>query len=353
MYVGRTYEEILSELQDLSNSTLAKTEGTFSHDILSSNSLEFAKLELEIAAAYKNSFGDTCESTYLDLRASEFGVIRREAKKSIGEVRVTGSGTVYKDSVFSTQNNIRFVATRTVQVDGSATIPIEAVEAGSAGNVPIGAINKIPMNIVGIKSCVNDAATYDGYDVESDETLRERFLLKARYPAASGSPAHYREWASAIVGVGAVRVWRCWNGAGTVKVILIDSNFEAANVELIQRVVDAIETERPVGAIVTVVSAEIVPVDISCNIIGDFNLENFKAACENYFKKLINDSLFQNEYTLENYDKLPQVSISRINALLIDSGGADDILNLKINNQTENIRLNLDEIPRIGELNFS
>lgn len=190
MYVGRTYEEILSELQELSQSDLSKIEGTFSWDCLSSNSLEFAKLELEIAAAYKNSFGSTCENEYLDLRASEFGIIRREAKKAIGTVTVTGNGTVYAGAVFSTQNNIRFIATETVQVIESAVIKIEAVEAGSAGNVAAGAINKIPMNILGIKSCVNESATFDGYDVEDDETLRERFLLKARYPAASGSPAH-------------------------------------------------------------------------------------------------------------------------------------------------------------------
>lgn len=117
--------------------------------------------------------------------------------------------------------------------------------------------------------------------------------------------------------------------------------------------VDAIEENRPVGAIVTVVSAEIVPIDISAQIIGEFDAEKFKTSCEDYFQKLINQSLFANEMTLEFYDRLPQVSISRINALLIDSGGADDILNLKINNQTENIRLNLDEIPRLNELKFN
>lgn len=65
MYRAREYNEILKELQDLSNSDLSKIEGTFSHDILSSNSLEFAKLELEIAAAYRNNFGDTASAEYL------------------------------------------------------------------------------------------------------------------------------------------------------------------------------------------------------------------------------------------------------------------------------------------------
>lgn len=287
-----------------------------------------------------------------DLRCAEFGVIRREAKKSIGTVTVTGSGTVYKDSVFSTSNNIKFVATETVQVIESAVIKIEAVEAGSAGNVAAGAINKIPMNIPGIKSCVNESATFDGYDVEDDETLRERFLLKARYPAASGSPAQYREWASSVVGVGCCRVWRCHAGPGTCKVIIIDSNFEAANVALIERVTAAIEEQRPVGCICTVVSAEIVPIDISATIINELDIDAFKTACQDYFKKLINQSLFANEMTLEFYSTLPQVSISRINALLI-AAGAEDVLGLKLNGQSENVALNLDCIPKLGTLTFS
>ena len=59
MYKAREQEEILEELQEQSESLLSNFEGTFEYDVLSSNSIEFEKLEVEIEQLYKAAFADT------------------------------------------------------------------------------------------------------------------------------------------------------------------------------------------------------------------------------------------------------------------------------------------------------
>lgn len=351
MYAARTQEEILTELKELYNGNEILVEGTFAFDVFSSNAIEFAKFSLELAECYKNAFLHTCANEYLDLHAEQVGITRRAAKCAVGEVKVTGNGTVNKGAFFSTVGNVRFIATETVEISGSGYVPIEAESAGAAGNVAANTIIRIPMNIAGIREVTNELATFDGYDLEDDETLRERCLIKLRSPGVSGNPAHYRDWALSVVGVGAARVQRCWNGAGTVKVVIADSNLNEANVLLLERVNNFIQEMRPVGAIVTVVSAEILPVDISFEVVGNLDEDNFKIAVDNHFKKLVQENLFtvENDGTFETFGQKCYVSLAQINHLLI-ANGADDIKNLTLNNSAENINLKIDEIPKLGEI---
>ena len=347
-FYPRTHYEILEELKSYASDTSATLiEGGFNYDVLSSNALEFSKTELELMECYRNSFLDTCGNEYLDLRAHEVGCYRREGKKSVGKLTVTGTGTVRKGAIFATNENIRFVATSETSVVESAEIDIEALVEGAAGNVAAESITRIPMNIPGIKSCNNSEATYDGYDEESDSALRERALQRIRFPAASGNPQHYIAWALEITGVGAVRVQRCWAGAGTVKVIIIDSNFEPANVDLLTRVTEKIEAERPIGAEVTVVSAEPVPINISANIVGSVDMDIFTESVNNYLVKLTNQTLT----TWENTLVLDYVSIAKIGSLIINAG-ADDHSDLRLNGETANVALAFDDIPALGEVNF-
>lgn len=349
-FESRTQEEILKELQDWSETAAAKFEGTFEYDVFSSNAIEFQKIELELEEVYQASFGHLSWGDYLTMRAAESGVIRRPAKKSIGTLEVTGTGTIYEGSIFSTEAGTRFVATSTTNIVGSGIIDIEAAVAGSSGNVAANTITKIPLSIAGISTCNNPAATLDGYDEEDDETLRDRYLTKVRYPATSGNPREYVEWAMSIVGVGAARCIRCYNGPGTVKVIIVDSNFEEANAVLIQRVADYINEERPVGIVeggVNVVSAKPVLVNISAQIIGEIDVDSFTDGVKNYFRKLTNKIL-----TPENKNNL-EVSIHKLESYIVAEGGADDFRNCTINGARKNIPLTYEDLPTLGEVNFS
>lgn len=348
-YYFRSHDEILEELKEYASDTSATMiEGSFNYDVLSSNALEFSKTSLELMECYRNSFLDTCDNEYLDLRAHEVGVYRRDGKKAVGKLTVTGTGTVRTGAYFATAENIRFIATSETNVVESAEIEIEALLEGASGNVAAGAISRIPMNIPGIRSCTNAEATYDGYDKESDTALRERALQRVRYPAASGNPQHYITWALEVTGVGAVRVQRAWAGAGTVKVVIIDSNFEPANVDLLARVTEKIEAERPIGAEVTVVSAQPVDIDVSAKIRGAIDADKFDELVKTYLINLTNQTLT----TYENTSVLDYVSIAKISYFVI-AAGADDYSDLTLNGGTTNIPLGFDDIPRLRAVDFT
>lgn len=320
-------------------------EGTFSGDLLSANAVEFEKAYSEIDLMMDASFATTAWGKYLTMRAAEAGVIRKEATKAIGTLTVTGTGIINAGAQFATESGITFEAVSTVSINKTGEIPIQATEAGEKGNVGIGEINTILISIAGISSVSNKQPTHDGYDEETDESLRERYLLHVRTPGTSGNKTHYMEWATSVSGVGNAKVIPTWQGPGTVKVIIVDSNYEIASEELVQKVADYIETVRPIGAMVTVVGATPKSINIAADIVGDIDETAFRAAVQEYFKEIEKKSIRGNtgEY----------VAIAKIGSLIIEEGRAEDYTELSLNGMNGNVDLADDEIAVLGEVNFT
>ncbi|MGK5506723.1 baseplate J/gp47 family protein [Brevibacillus formosus] len=109
------------------------------------------------------------------------------------------------------------------------TVKVEAVVAGSSGNVPANSITLFPVTLAGFTAVTNPSPTSDGFDAESDEDLLKRYYQRIRTPATSGNKAHYKNWAMEVQGVGDVRIVPLWDGVNTVKVIIIDSDKKPAS----------------------------------------------------------------------------------------------------------------------------
>ena len=347
MYKAREQKEILAELQDWSESPLATFEGTFEYDVLASNSLEFAKMEVELEKMYEASFADTSYGDYLTMIAGEAGVIRRQATYAIGTVTVKGNGIIYAGALFSTPAGVRFEALEETAVDNEADINVQCTVAGTVGNVAAGAVANIPLSIPGITSVTNAEATHDGYDMEDDEDLKERYFFKVRKPATSGNKWHYVQWALEVEGVGTAKPWRAWAGPNTVKVIIVDSNMQAASDELCQKVWEHIEEERPVGAQVTVASAVPVPINIEATLTSSIDEDAFRAAVLAYFKEVCHQMMLSDESTT-------YVSLARIGSLILTAGLATDYQedSLKLNGLERNVVLTIEQMPALGEVTF-
>ncbi len=121
MYEAREQEDILAELQEASTTPASKIEGTFENDMLASNSIEFAKIEVELEQAYKAAFAETSWGDYLTMIAAEFGVDRKLAVKAKGTVTITGTGDVSVGSRFSTAAGTVFETTETVSAERICT----------------------------------------------------------------------------------------------------------------------------------------------------------------------------------------------------------------------------------------
>lgn len=349
MYEDQTEDAIKQRMLNAVSSDIDKREGSFIYDGISPAALELAAIYIELDRVIKLGFAQTTYGQYLDYRAGEHGLTRKPAVKATGQVTITGSqGTVVPlGSVFATGNGVQFVTTAAVTLDaaGNGTALVEAVTAGTAGNVPAATITVIPVSIAGVTSVTNANPTTGGVDTESDADLLARLLEKVQLPATSGNPAHYLQWAKEVSGIGDAKVFPIWNGAGTVKVVVIDSNKQPVDAATVESVADHIESVRPIGATVTVESATALNIDVTATVTLDTGAvladvqTAFEASLVNYLKSIA----FQQSY----------VSYAQIGSLLLSTTGILDYSGLLINGGTANVAVGDTQVAVKGTVTLS
>ena len=337
--------EIINEIRyrilDRVDDKYNKHPGTFVWDMISPTSFELGFIYDEIISAEDLLDIYKLSGELLDIRVRDItGLKRNLATSAYGYVTIAGAnGTKIPKGTMVAAGDIVYETTEDGEIsNNTAKVPIICIQEGSIGNVSKGSINLFPVTIPGLNTVTNEENIGNGYDEESDDSLRERYFLHLRLPATSGNKHHYMLWAKSVTGVGDVHVDPLWNGNGTVKVVIADSNMDVPSEELIDEVYSYIEEERPIGATVTVVGATIknISIDVKVRLIDGYEIEdvkgNFEAALEDYRKEIG----FEAEY----------VSLGRIgNILLQHTEGIEDYEDLKLNGEYKNIPLSVEEIP--------
>lgn len=362
MFEAETRLEILKRLKEyydeFKGTDVSAVEGTFSFDTLSANAKEFEKAYAEMDLMVEAAFPQTSWGQYLDNLADELaGLSRRAATSAVVMLTITGTtGTVVPaGSLFATESGVNFTTNVDVTIgdDGTANVKATAQTSGAGGNVLAETITKIPVSIYGVSAVNNAAAAYDGYEEETDDSLRERLLFAVRQPATSGNVYHYVEWATEVSGVGAVKVLPIWNGNGTVKIVVVDANKDAPSEDLLQAVRDNIAKYAPIGATVTVVAPTTKTVDISLKVTsGTGDTDAIKTVLTKYFKQTV----FGTDYTSQDYTADITISYAQIGRIILDNvsmTGVKDYAALEIDGGTENIMIGADCLPVVGTVTLS
>lgn len=349
-YTARTKEQILQSLLDKIPDEYLKDVGTFTHDFNSSIAIEAQQYEKEIQALWEFFDIENLTGTELEKRVFQLkGISRKQATHAIGEITVTGNGTVTKGNIFETPNAIQFEAVETVKIIDVGTVKIQAVIAGKSGNVGVGAITLMPVTIQGIKSVYNNKQTYDGFDAETDISLLERYMIAVQTPATSGNIYHYKQWARAVEGVGNSRIFPLWNGRNTVKVVIINDNQQPASSELVKKTQDYIDPmgennetwgagygEAPIGAYCTVKSAVAKDININVTLIKEVGaeLETLKTAISKSITEFLQSIAFEKDY----------VSYSLIANSILSTDGVVEWVKLTVNGGTKSIAIGEEEV---------
>jgi uncharacterized phage protein gp47/JayE len=347
--MAETKDTILERMLLKISDKYDKTDGSFFYDALAPAAIELAT-EQELAdQILLYGFAQTTSGVYLDYRAAEHGVTRNAATCSSGQITITGSeGTVIGEgSLFSTAAGVQFESTSEVTIDseGEITAAIEAVTAGTEGNVPASAICQMPVSIAGVTSVSNASATTGGTDEETDEALLTRLLEKVQLPNTSGNSSHYLLWAKEVDGIGGAKVFPLWDGAGTVKVVVIDSNKQAVDTDVVQDVTDYIEEMRPIGASVTVESATELSLDVTATVTLTTNgvLADVQTAFETSLESYLQEIAFEQDY----------VSYAQVGSLLLNTTGVLDYSDLTLDSGTANVTIDDTEVAVIGTVSLS
>ncbi|QBY56159.1 baseplate J/gp47 family protein [Cupriavidus oxalaticus] len=200
---------------------------------------------------------DTCDDDmvlrYAALRLKNG---RLAAVSAAGTVRCTGQvGSVVDVGVLmQTNNGRRYQVTEaaTLGVDG-AVVKVQAVEAGTDGNLTAGTVLTMVSPVLGVADQVTVLAPglTGGTPQESIEGLRQRVLRSYQVVPQGGSASDYVTWALEVPGV--TRAWCLSNyiGRGTVGVLFVrdgdaDPIPDALAVASVQAHIDEV---RPVTAL--------------------------------------------------------------------------------------------------------
>ena len=235
---------VLQEMLEAVPDTYQKTVGFPTWDWLAAASIPMARTDAELAEAKRqldpaNLTGEALDA-YIFPRT---GQQRTAATYAEGLLTATGNGTIPAGALFESGGGVQFVATETVVIAGSGTVPIRCVTPGAVGNLPAGSVTMMPVQIAGIVSVTNQSPTAEGYEAETDESYYQRFLLRLQTPPTSGNQYHYLEWAMEISGVGGVQLFPLDRGANTVGVVLVDQFGKPASAELVEQVQEHIDPD--------------------------------------------------------------------------------------------------------------
>lgn len=342
--VATIHERMLGNIDD----EFDKNKGEFVYDLTMPTAIETARLDEKSDYMLDQGFVDTATGDNLDRKCAEKNVIRRQATYASGVVTIAGvAGAAITAGELVASDTVSFAFTRDASLPASGQIDIEVIcqTAGAAGNVPAGAIKSFPKTLEGLRTVANAKPFINGYDQESDDSLRERYYIKARTPATSGNKWHYLGWAKEVTGVGDARVFPLDNGPGTVTVIIIDANMRGADDALIASTLAHIEEVRPIGAAVTVRSAEELPVNVSLTLQIDsenYTMETVHENIKNSLIEYLKDIAFQETY----------VSYAKIGNTVLNCAGVLDYNNLTLNGGTANIPIEDTQVAVLGGVIF-
>ena len=298
---------------------------------------------------------------WLDLHGAQVHVTRHAEQYATGNITITGvagsviaAGTVFCVPAVDDNPAIEFATNEdcTIADDGTVTVAVTAVESGIGSNVAAHTVcimAKSDKNITGI----DNAEPISGGTVrEEDGDYFDRIF--AEYDNSKtylGNDSDFVRWAKEA-GAGDCIVVAAFDGPGTVKLVLVDGNGQPANAKLINDVYnyivspnDRMQRLLPTAcAKLSCVAATTVKMNYTITgLLLDESVD--KSRVEEDFKKLVLTvyGVAKNEGILRYNDVRPLITA-------ID--GVEDFDTFLINGKMSNIKLEKEEYPVTGTIDF-
>lgn len=340
-------------------------EGSIIYDALAPTCYQLAAFIMQLKNVLLETFVVTATGEYLDYRAQETGLERIEATKAIVRARLTRED----GSPFSVAMGSRFssigddpVYYTVIAAEEEGIFRLQAEIAGESGNKYIGVL--LPLNnFNGLAEAMVTEILIPARDTETDEELRKRIIDSKEIVTFGGNIMDYYYLTSGIQGVGAVQIYPVWNGGGTVRLVILDDTYKAANVVLVERVQQMIDPTSnqqgigyaPIGHQVTVAAPTNKTIDVEFELTLNLGVsypqlaDTIHQVIEDYFDKVRRG---WDERTDAGYECW--VFRSQITAAILWVLGVANVQGLKLNGLEADVQLELSndkqELPLLGEV---
>lgn len=357
-----TFENVLERNLDRISDEFDKREGSVIYDAIAPMTIEISLLYSYLDFLFKNAFGDTANRYWLIERAKERGIEPYNATNAViigrFDAKLNIGDRFFIDDIYYTVSKLQ------KEEKGMFFYELICNEKGRVGNLKGGKLT--PTRTI---RNLNLAEIYKlailGEDEEGTEDFRQRYFETIKSIAYGGNIDDYRKKVKDIDGVGLVKVIPVWNGGGTVKLIITDSEFKEPTSELIskvQEIIDPIPFHQkgvgiaPIGHYVTVVGAKLKKINITCEILKsrDSNLEEIKrevkSNIEEYFKgqreKWGTYEKVDSNIYVEN-----DIRLAKITSIVLNVADVIDYETIKFTDTDKKIfELSEDELPVLGDV---
>lgn len=222
----------------------------------------------------RQAFPQTASGAYLDSHAQLRGLERKQAVAARGIVRFTAGEAaqtpreIPAGTVCMTAGLVRFETAEAAVLPAGelwVDVPVQALTAGTAGNVAAGAILTMAVAPVGIVRCTNPAPCTGGADAETDEGLRQRVLDTFRRLPNGANAAFYEQEALSFDQVAAAAVVPRPRGTGSVDVVVTTAGGLPGQ-ELLEELEDYFEQRREIAVDVQVRAPETETVHVQVQV---------------------------------------------------------------------------------------
>jgi uncharacterized phage protein gp47/JayE len=338
-----TYEDILERMLDNVPTDVDKREGSVIYDALAPCAAELAQMYAELEQFRNECFAGTASREFLVRRAAERGLSPKSATYAVLSAEFNVSVPV--GARFSL-DGLNYVVT------GENVVTCET--AGAEGNRHFG--QALPIDFIeGLETARITALLIPGEDDEDTETFRQRYFNSMSDQAFGGNISDYKQKVNALDGIGGVKVYPVWNGGGTVKLVIMSSDFSAPSAALIEAVQEEIDPTQdgqglgiaPIGHVVTVTGADEVPVNISAKITWADGWSY--AAAKDGIESAVESVLLSLRQNWAD-SSLLIVRVSRIEQAILGCAGVVDIADTTLNGSAANLALGADELPTRGNI---
>lgn len=340
-----TQEEIIQRINERLTIDANLLEGGFSQDIIRSVAYELANIkDVDLDTIVDRVFVLTAKGDDLDKVGGDYGITRRQSAPAIVYLETEGvEGAIVNQNIKAVYNNLVYTVQEYKRIgeSGSVSVKAKCETLGVIGNVPANTITEFLTDYQGLTSVNNPEPAYDGFDVEDDETYRQRIIDYLAEDATNANENQYRVWATSVTGVQKAVIKPAEvMGAGNVGVYISAIDAEVSD-ELKAQVKAYIESVQPINATVIVNSLNYVDIDVAATIVlktgytidevGDEFTEAFNA----YLK------------TVEN-----TVSYFKVSDLLYACSGVEDVTTYTLDGGTVSIELDDTDYPVVGEVSI-
>lgn len=351
MFGDKTFENILADMLENVPDKYDKREGSLIYTALSPIAMELAQAYVDMDMMLSETYADTASMEYLLKRAAERGLSLKEGARAVIRAKAVPEDVEIESGTLFNCGEQNY---KVVQNEGEGCFLLQCDEMGVGGNTV--ADDLIPVSTVnGLVSLTFVEVVTPGTEDEDVELFRYRFFNSFKEKEYGGNIKDYQTHVNDIDGVGGCRVYPAWEGGGTVKIVIIGSDYRAASQSLIDVVrIDLFPDDSseiagagfsPIGHYPTVVSAEEAAVNIAVTLEleSGYVFEDVKNSMEQMVERYLEE--LSGTFSTESH---LTVRRSRLESDFLTITGILDVTEVLINGSASNYVIEGDYIPVRG-----